>query len=303
MIASSACSAESRLVADEARRGVSLAPSSSFGTTAEGSAHAMSTNATIEPSAAPRVSAPDAAVRERVGDLVGLATAPLAAAVASARHARVFHADGILLSARVDPVVRSVVPMVSERLRGQAIVRFSSALWRHEREWPDALGCAIRFRSTARASAEPEERDQDLLFATIRSPFTLPIAPFGTHVHDYLANTYFATSPFDVAGVGRVKWRLVPEHAATGPGTRTERLRDAITHGEARLRLELRRTFHPAWLPVSLITLIRPIAIDQEELRFSPFRTGRGITPRGFVHALRRVVYPASQGARPHSRH
>jgi hypothetical protein len=263
----------------------------------------MSTNATIDTLRDHRSGhsppAPGTALRERAGDLVGLATAPLAAAVASARHARVFHADGVLLSARVDPAARSVLPDVSERLRGQAIVRFSSALWRHEREWPDALGCAIRFRSTAVASAKPEKGDQDLLFATIRSPFTLPIAPIGTHVHDYLANTYYATSPFDVVGVGRAKWRIVPEHAGVGYGTRVERLRDALTHGGAQLRLELRRTFHPAWLPVALITLIRPIAIGQDELRFSPFRDGRGIAPRGFVHALRRFVYPASQAARP----
>jgi len=224
--------------------------------------------------------------------------APLAAAVAASRQARVFHKDGVLLSARVDSAAASVVPEVSERLRGQALVRFSSALWPQRREWPDALGCAIRFRATAIASAQPEAGDQDLLFATIRSPFTLPLAPWGTHVHDYLANTYYATSPFDVAGAGRVKWRIVPAHHGVGHGTRVERLRDALVHGEAQLRLELRRTFHPAWLPVALITLVRPIAIDQDELRFSPFRNGRGITPRGFVHALRRFVYPASQTAR-----
>jgi hypothetical protein len=237
-------------------------------------------------------------LRERIGEVVGVAIAPLAAAIAASRHARVFHPDGVVLSARVDTVPHSDVGEMAERLRGPALVRFSTALWRHEREWPDALGCAVRFRSAAVASAEPAEDDQDLLFATIRSPFTLPFAPWGTYVHDYLRNTYFATAPFEVDGVGRAKLRLVPEHPAGESGTRVERLRRALDHGEARLRLEVRRTFHRTWCPVARIVLLRPIAVDQAKLRFSPFRDGRGIAPRGFVHALRRAVYPASQAAR-----
>ncbi|MEO8183439.1 MAG: hypothetical protein ABI895_31785 [Deltaproteobacteria bacterium] len=39
--------------------------------------------------------------------------------------------------------------------------------------------------------------------------------------------------------------------------------------------------------------------LDQEALRFDPFRAGRGVTPVGFVHALRRATYLASQRARP----
>jgi len=41
------------------------------------------------------------------------------------------------------------------------------------------------------------------------------------------------------------------------------------------------------------------VNIDQAALRFSPFRTGRGIVPRGLIHASRIVPYPASQLARP----
>ncbi len=183
-------------------------------------------------------------------------------------------------------------------------MRFSTALWREGKEWPDALGCAIRFRSRDEASVDADPHDQDLLFATIRSPWTTPLGPVGTHVHDFLANTYFATAPFDVPGVGRAKWRLVRERDA---GARTDdrdrdadrgkRLVHAIHRGEATLHLEVRRTFHAGWSPVARVVLVGIADVDEDRLRFSPFRTGRGVRPRGFVHALRQGAYAASQAA------
>ncbi len=47
------------------------------------------------------------------------------------------------------------------------------------------------------------------------------------------------------------------------------------------------------------ITLAHRARVDDEALRFRPFRTGRGLKPRGFVHALRRGVYKVSQWSRP----
>jgi hypothetical protein len=44
------------------------------------------------------------------------------------------------------------------------------------------------------------------------------------------------------------------------------------------------------------------VELDQEALRFDPFRDGRGITPVGFVHSMRKLTYLASQRARPHHR-
>jgi len=235
--------------------------------------------------------------RERIGELVGRAAAPLFYAIARARRARVFHPEGIVLVARVEPLGASPI---AESLRGPALVRFSTALWKHGKEWPDALGCAIRFRSTAAPSAEPEPGDQDLLFATIRTPLATPFAPVGTHVHDFLANTYFATAPFDVRGVGRAKWRVVPERiGASRERDRDARLLGAVERGDAALRLELRRTFRRAWTPVARVVLEHAADVDQARLRFWPFRAGRGIRPRGFVHALRRGAYAASQAARP----
>ncbi len=245
-------------------------------------------------------------VRERLGAFVGWLAAPIFGAVGRARHTRVLHPEGIVLLARVEPIAsrsgRACEAAVAERLAGPALVRFSTAIWREGKEWPDVLGCAIRFRSRDEASADPEPDDQDLLFATIRSPWTTFLGPVGTHVHDFLANMYFATAPFDVPGVGRAKWRLVHEREA-GAGTddgdgavdRRERLVRAIHRGAATLRLEVRCTFHAGWSPVARVVLVGVADVDQDRLRFSPFRSGRGVRPRGFVHALRKGAYAASQ--------
>lgn len=241
-------------------------------------------------------------LRELAGFAVGWLWAPPIAAIAAVRRSRMFHPDGIVVAAHVESAADpgdSDLVRVAERLSGPAIVRFSSALWKGEAEWPDALGCAVRFGADEARTVE--SGDQDLLFATILSPLTMAFSPLTTAVHDYLANTYFAVAPFDVPGVGRAKWRLCPEAAVSpesAPKGRAEKLRAAVASHVA-LRLELRRTWTRGWRPVARVVLDREIAADQAGLRFSPFRVGRGIEPRGFVHALRRGAYAASQAARP----
>jgi hypothetical protein len=59
-----------------------------------------------------------------------------------------------------------------------------------------------------------------------------------------------------------------------------------------------RQKLGSTWQPVASIRLLEGAAIDPAALRFWPFQTDRGVTPRGFVHALRRGVYWASQRAR-----
>lgn len=127
----------------------------------------------------------------------------------------------------------------------------------------------------------------------------MPIAPLTTAVHDHLDNVYLAVAPFGVPSVGRAKWRLIPERRAASIGnSRAEKLHADIASG-ASLRLEIRRTWTRGWRPVARIALESAVEVDQARLWFSPFRTGRGIEPRGFVHALRRGAYAASQAARP----
>lgn len=240
------------------------------------------------------------ALRERLGVAAGWLAAPVFGAVALARHARVFHPEGVVLAGHVEPIVHEGwLGDLASRLAGPALVRFSTALWRRGREWPDALGCAIRFRRREEPSSEPDDGDQDLLLATIRSPVTTPLGPVGTHVHDFLANRYFATAPFDVPEMGRVKWRVVPERALE-PAPKDSRDRGRklvgdVARGDAALRLEVRPTWTPRYRPVARVRLVAVADVDQDRLRFSPFRAGRGIVPRGFVHALRSGAYAASR--------
>jgi hypothetical protein len=207
---------------------------------------------------------------------------------------------------------------VAARLVGPALVRWSSALWKDSpakgsgtrRERPDVLGCAIRF-SQEPLDTRPKLEDQDLLLATIQRPWSMPFAPLTTRQHDFLANDYYGVSPFEVAPLGRIEWRLVPEkldaeRLLPASATRAERLAAALREGSATLRLEwapysgpLRRPAAELFAPLVRLKLTAQLELDQEALRFHPFRAGRGIEPVGFVHAMRRATYLTSQALRP----
>ncbi len=240
----------------------------------------------------------DSRPAEVVGTLLGWLVAPVFALTSALRRARTFHPTGHVFAADVTPVDGV---QLGERLRGPALVRFSSALWKGDREWIDALGCALRFRRTDEPTPEASEGDQDVLFATIRRPWTTLLAPLTTHVHDFLANDYYAVSPFRVPGFGTGYLRLRPLRASSGAAgaTRAERLYDAVARREVNLQLEVRRAWQRRWTAVATVHVRAPLDIDQDRLRFSPFRDGRGIVPRGLVHGLRRGVYALSQRARP----
>ncbi len=222
--------------------------------------------------------------------------APAVRMISAARQARTFHPDGLVFRARVKGASGSV----GERLDGFALVRCSGALWRRGPQWPDVLGVAIRFRATDDVSPLVLPGDQDLLFATIVSPLTMGSSPFTTDVRDFARNHFWAVSPFDVEGVGRAKFRLSPvAGVAQGSGNREARLREAVGRGQAGFSLELRRTWHLGWQPVARIMLEQEVQVDQGRLHFSAFNDGRQFEPRGFVHAMRRAVYSASQAGRP----
>jgi hypothetical protein len=237
-----------------------------------------------------------------LGRVVGWMVAPAFGLVSFARRARTFHPRGPTFHAAVARHVEAPVELhaVADRMVGPALVRFSGALWKHAEGRRDVLGCAIRLRRDDRATAEPAEDDQDLLFATIRRPWTMPFAPLATRVGDYLANHYFAVSPFDVGLELRVYLRLRPEHPSRQEaGPRNERLARDVAQGDVRFTLEAaRRPFGP-WSPLLVVALERIASVDGEALRFRPFRQGRGVRPRGFVHALRLGAYALSQRARP----
>jgi hypothetical protein len=242
---------------------------------------------------------------ETVGDIFGRVLAPVTAAVARARRARMFHPVGIVLRAEVVPLVRDThdgadlaLDQVAARISGPALVRLSSAWWKR-REWIDALGCAVRFRSTKKLSPEPAPGDQDLLFATIRFPATTLLAPLTTHQHDFLANHYYAVSPLDVEGAGRAKLRLAPTRHPTQARGRPAKLEQALDEGHAAFRFELKaRRPSSGWQAIAELRLVERVDVDQRALHFWPFRDGRGFHPRGFVHALRRGAYKGSYAGR-----
>lgn len=237
-----------------------------------------------------------------LGRIAGWAMAPFFGVVSFARHARTFHPRGPIYHAfvRVDDRAPVHIANIARRLAGPALVRFSGALWKHAEDVQDVLGCAIRLRRNDEETPVPAADDQDLLFATIRRPYTMPFSPLSTNVEDYLANDYFAVSPFDVGLERRIYLRIHPEHRSIQPkGTRSEKLARDVVKGDARLNLEYGFEPFGPWLPLATVGLKRVAHIDGEALRFRPFRAGRGVRPRGFVHALRTGVYAMSQWARP----
>jgi len=240
------------------------------------------------------------ALGEEIGRVVGLALAPLTGTFSLLRHARMFHPEGVVYACDVEPTGDTPWPSVAARLAGPALIRVSTAWWRHGRELPDALGLAIRFRRHEQPSAQADDGDQDLLLATIRHPWTTTLAPLSTHVHDFLDNDYYGVSPFFADGIGLVYLRAVGSRPHATGGDRGERLARAVADGSAGWRIEARPAAARHFRPLAQLRPRAPVEIDQAALRFWPFRDGRGLHPRGFVHALRRAAYRASWAMRPH---
>jgi hypothetical protein len=234
-----------------------------------------------------------------LGKLLGGALAPLTGGIAALRRARMFHPDGTVYS--VDVAAAPDGPdlaALSDRVAGPALARFSSAWWRGDKEWPDVLGLALRLRASAERTPLPSPGDQDLLLATIRRPITTPFAPLSTNVHDFLANDYYAVSPFDVDDLGVARFRVVSPRPGTHASSRRARLAADVAAERALLILQVRAR-RGGWRPLARLRLLEQVELDQAALRFDPFRDGRGIRPRGFVHSLRRGTYAASQRLRP----
>ena len=214
-------------------------------------------------------------VSEQLGRAAGWAIgAPFLAAMTAMRRSRPLHPTGELYEATCSSTVPSDdLRPLADALHGPALVRLSHALWKRPRPHvPDVLGCAVRFG-----------REQDLLFATIKRPWTTPFAPFTTDVDAYLENVYFGVSPFEVKGIdGRLYLRLRP-------------FKDEALGGFV---VEASRRPRTAYREVARVTLDRIEEGGGARMHFDPFRTGRGIEPHGFVHALRHGAYAASRTIR-----
>ena len=239
-------------------------------------------------------------LRERGGTLAGKVLAPALWAGTQLRKRRVLHPAGVVYRAEVTPLaVSSALRPLAEGLGSHAIVRFSAGWWRTPDRRPDLLGCALRFCEPDR-ELSPSEGDQDLILATLRLPWTLPLAILSTNPTNWLAHHYYGASPFEVEGLGWVKLRLrPPDESFDDDGeNRLERLWAAAERGEARFQLELKRHLVPShWVPLAEVSLREVRDVGKNALRFNPFLAGRGFRPVGFVHAVRRPVYRASQRA------
>ncbi len=240
-------------------------------------------------------------VAERLGWWGGQLLAPLTGALSRARNARMFHPDGVVYRGECTALIENgpLAPL-AQSLSGEVLLRFSSALWRSPREWPDVLGAAVRWLDRG----EPGQGEQDLLLATVRFPWTTPLAPLGTDFRSFLWNHYHAVSPFEAPGAGRVKLRLRSPRLHNGSElSRAQHLEQAVMQGRATFELQLRLLSRSAlsrqWLSLARIALTASVEVDQAALRFSPFNDGRELRPVGFVHALRVGAYGASQRARP----
>ena len=238
-----------------------------------------------------------------LGDAIGRIWAPAISAIAHLRKARMFHPVGHTFSGRIEPILGGNFDALGARLDGRVLVRVSGALSKREREWFDVLGVGMRIRPgrgpAITDSAEPG--DQDLLFATIRSPLTMPVSALTTDASNFL-QSYWAVSPFAAPPVGRVELRLRPIGRAAIGGSRIARLREAVRRDDAGWWVEARRTLTIDWHPVAVVHLEREVFLDQDALAFDPFRAGADIVPVGLVHAIRRAAYAASREARPRSK-
>lgn len=219
---------------------------------------------------------------ERVGQVAGwLGLASLTFAGSLLRRGRVLHPEGKLYEATLVPWpgLPEARQAVAYRLAGGALVRLSAAAWKGRRKWPDILGFALRLKWQPHHGARLQPEHQDLLLATLRSPFTLLFAPFTTQVSDTHANHYFSASPFEVAGLGQVKFRLAPT--------------------ESGFRLETRQyRLGSPWQPLLSVVFERELSFDQQQLRFHPFNCGQQIRPVGFINHLRLGAYGGAQSAR-----
>lgn len=240
------------------------------------------------------------ALREQLGNAIGTAWSPIVNRISHLRHARMFHPEGLLFSGSLAVIPGSPYEELAGQLGHTVLARLSGALRRGGRERLDVLGIGLRMHRGHKLKTHAVATDQDLLFATIRSPFTMALAPFTTHSHDFFANRYYAVSPFALEGMHRVELRLSPVHRPEHEGTRADKVRAAVAAGEAVFELAARKTLHFGWEPVATITLTAESKLDQEALRFDPYQNGAGIVPVGVVNAIRQRVYPASQAARPH---
>ena len=227
-------------------------------------------------------------LREALGTICGYIIGLFMGLISALRMARIFHPRGILFEAKVESLRPEILSFYDN-----ALVRLSSALWK-KKEWTDILGLAIRFYHP-----KSKRLDQDLLFATFKYVWELPLKFFTSHHHNFLDNQYYSVLPF------RMNPEVVCRFKVTAESIHNKSLKnreDQIIWAQRRHRanFKLWGSFNDGpWIAIAKIKLIKISDIDQEALAFSPFQNGLGIYPFGFLQHLRKGAYTMGQLARP----
>lgn len=219
------------------------------------------------------------------------------------RRARFFHPTGVVYSAMAwpAPALTSVASVeVAERLSGAALVRFSGGLFKQKgkRVRKDSLGLGVRFHGQPGPCRTNAPGGQDLFLVSFQSFGVMAQDIKATDCNDYLANTYWAITPYEVEGLGRVSLRITASGGAGAVGAeRDERLEDAVRAGAASLRLEMAPWGTTDYQPLAELRLGRRVELE-DELRLTPRAAGGGLRPTGFLQGLRVAPYAASHLAR-----
>ncbi len=219
------------------------------------------------------------------GIILGFPLGLVTGTISFLRNSRMFHPTGVLAKAEVKNLRPSEI-----KFHSFALMRFSSAWWK-KKEWIDVLGISIRFSKEIK-NEMPQTSDQDLLFATIISPWGMLLAPFFTKYKDFFKNNYYAVSPFEVNGA-LVYFKLTTMTSKEINDKRITILKENI-HQHAGFQLWMRRV-HEVWVPIAELTLLHELNLDQSRLRFNPFLNGLNIKPYGFIHHLRIGAYRLGQ--------
>jgi hypothetical protein len=103
-------------------------------------------------------------------------------------------------------------------------------------------------------------------------------------------------APMEDVDLGRVTFRALGDADPDAIGDHgVDRLVSAVAGAGARVHLELRKSGSGGWLPVADVVLGERLDLDDRKTWFSPFTSGRGIAPVGFIAGLRRMAYMGSR--------
>jgi hypothetical protein len=241
---------------------------------------------------------------EALGLWAGSLIAPLFAVGTLLRQDQVFHPRGIYFRAEVKPaenVSEEFTALADSLSQAEALVRMSPGTWRGEKGLlPDVLGMAIRFSADPALEYQPRDGSSDLLLITSRRMSTILLSMLSTNQRDFLDNTYHGAANFEIEGHPYMHLRLVPiTKAETESPNRFDKLREAVTEGEAGFRLFIDAPWDPSLsTPLVEIRLLEEVAVNEDQMKFWPFDERQQIRPMGFVQWTRPVPYLLSQWAR-----